>query len=285
MTEPTRPATVLCRGLGFVEGPVHLAAGGIVFVSLSDGRVYKLSIQGAVSTLSSPGGAPNGAVELADGTILVARNGGHCPDVELPRTDAGIIWVRDGEWGWVTRAPIAPNDLCMGPDGLVYFTDPSRVRAKDDGRIWRCDPTGSDLELLARVPWFPNGIGFGKSDELVVSSTGDGYLWRYEVGDAGLEEPDLLGQTSGGPDGFAFDIDGNVVVAVVGDDDTPGCLEVWSADGERLERVHLGSSRYYTNVALSGEHELVVTDSDNGAIMQISDWPSAGLPLYPFRDV
>lgn len=44
-----------------------------------------------------------------------------------------------------------------------------------------------------------------------------------------------------------------------------------------------GPNSAYTNLALSEEKVLVVTDSDAGAVLAIDDWPAAGLPLYPFR--
>jgi len=64
---------------------------------------------------------------------------------------------------------------------------------------------------------------------------------------------------------------------------TRGTIQTWTTENELVEVLEPGPNSAYTNLALSEEKVLVVTDSDAGAVLAIDDWPAAGLPLYPFR--
>lgn len=289
-TDGRRPPTLVAQqavraaGLGFVEGPVLRQCGDIVAVSLDHGCLYQIGEDGA-RRLTNTGGAPNGAVEAADGTLFIAQNGGSWPGSPARSSAGGIQRVAtDGSVDWLTLDPIAPNDLCFGPDGMLYVTDPTRQTGLDDGRLWRVHPESGASELLCSVPWFPNGIAFGASDDaLFVASTRDGLVYRFAVTANGLGQAEVFSRGGGAPDGMAFDANGNLLVAAVGTPTVPGVIEVWDPTGSLLDVVALGTSRYYTNLALSAvENLLLVTDSDAGTLLAI-EWPVLGLPLHPFR--
>src|SRR5687767_8357318 len=131
---------VLASGLGFTEGPVFRQSGDIAVVSMGRGQVCFLG-EGE-STWADTGGGPNGLAEAADGSLYVAQNGGRGRAFPRPTATGGVQVVRpDRSVSYVTSDPISPNDLCFGPDGLLYVTDPTRrAPRRDDGRIWRVDP-------------------------------------------------------------------------------------------------------------------------------------------------
>src|SRR3546814_10834492 len=60
----------------------------------------------------------------------------------------------------------APNDLCFGPDGRFYFTDPRAPADPADrdsalpGRLYACARDGTGIELLHEGPRFINGLAF-----------------------------------------------------------------------------------------------------------------------------
>jgi gluconolactonase len=191
----------------------------------------------------------------------------------------------DGMVRWLTRDPIAPNDLCLGPDGLLYVTDPTRRPSRDDGRLWRCDPETGEAEMLLSVPWYPNGIGFGPEDDaLYVASTGEREIKRFPLLNGRLGRPEVvIRMERGHPDGFAFDADGNLIVCAVSMTEAPGELQTWSPNGRLLDVLRPGPGRRYTNAALSADRVLIVTDSDGGRVLAFDSWPTAGLPLHPFR--
>lgn len=277
----------LAENVGFTEGPVFRQQGDFVFVSIDRGHLYKRSADGLVERLVNTGGGPNGATEGPGGVLYVAQNGGLVPHGAFPTMTGGVQAVTpDGGLHWVTQDQFAPNDLCFGPDGKLYVTDPTRRPELNDGRLWQVDIESGRSELLASVPWYPNGIGFGLDPEvLYVASSGESRLVKFHIdGNRLSREETAFVMPRGHPDGFAFDAEGNVIVGAVGDNPGDrGQIQVWSAAGKLEEVIEPGASRLYTNVAFSDNRELVITDSDGGSILVIDGWPTAPLPLFPFR--
>lgn len=281
---------VLASDLGFTEGPVITLAGDVVVTSIDRGCLYRIGSDGA-SVMAVTGGGPNGLTEgtseSGGSTLYVSQNGGTRPAHKWPYVTGGIQVVRlGGRVDWVTQDPVSPNDLCFGPDGLLYFTDPTRGRsARDDGRLWRCDPGTGEAQLLCSIPWYPNGIGFGVEDDAVyVASTGEHRIWRFPLVSTGLGRPEVFIEMAFGmPDGFAFDVDGNLITTAVGYDGRPGEIQTYDRNGVLLGSFCPGPNAKYTNVALGASQTLVITDSEGGNVLVAEDWPTAGLPLHPFR--
>jgi gluconolactonase len=277
---------LLADGLGFTEGPTFMRSGQLVVTSMDRGHIYSISAS-TVALLAAVGGGANGATEAADGSIMIAQNGGRGPGHRNPSTVGGVQRIApDGRVTWVTMDPIAPSDLCFGPDRLLYVTDPTRAPIRNDGRLWRVDTASGEAELLASVAWYPNGIAFGREDDaFYVASTWQSAIVRFPLRFSGVGDPEVFAITTGGaPDGIAFDAEGNLIAALIGTEPSkPGCLQIFDENGRLLDTVELGSSHYYTNVALSAQHTLVVTDASAGAVLTTSAWPTAGLPLHPFR--
>jgi gluconolactonase len=292
---------LLAEDVGFTEGPVFHSSGDIVVVSIDRGHLYRLR-DGTTEVLAVTGGGPNGAAEGIDGSLFVAQNGGMWPAHRWPPITGGVQVVRpSGKVDWLTQDPVSPNDLCFGPDGLLYVTDPTRNGRRDDGRLWRCDPDTGESELLTSVPWYPNGIGFAREDDaLYVASSGDATIQRFPLTPSGLGKPEaVIRMTSGAPDGFAFDVENNIVIAAPkphatvasseqlyeqSTTDDAGSVQTWTLEGELMDEFHPGTSRYYTNVAINADARMIVTDASAQAVVVVEDWPHAGLPLHPFRD-
>jgi gluconolactonase len=277
----------LATGLGFVEGPVHLQGGGMLVTSVDRGHLYRLEDDGEVHLHSVPGGGPNGATEGSNGGIFVAQNKGFGPDWRRPSEHGGVqVVTRNGHVDFVTTDPIAPNDLCFGPDGLLYTTDPNRDPDRwDDGRIWRCDIESGDAELIASVGWYPNGIAFGPEDDaFYVANMGKKQILRWSLDNSARGVPEVYIQLENGfPDGFAFDVEGNVWIATAGLDEAPGNVQIWDRDGRLTEEINFSDSTFITNVAIDGTGRAIITDADSGTVWSIPDAPYAGLALHPFR--
>jgi gluconolactonase len=256
-----------------------------VCTSIDHGCLYALRPAGP-EVLAVTGGGPNGATEGPGGVIYVAQNGGRRPARPWPGVTGGVQAIGPGGLvSWVTMDPVASNDLCFGPDSLLYITDPTRRAARDDGRLWRCDPRSGEAELLASVPYYPNGIGFGLEDDaLFVASTGQSAIIRIPVTAAGLGKPEVfIRMDYGMPDGFAFDRSGNITVAAVGQMG-PGEIQTYDGSGRLIDTIRPSTSAKLTNVALSGDGVLIVTDAEAGTVLAIRGWPERGLALHPFRD-
>lgn len=277
--------TVIARGLGFTEGPIIRQQGDYVVTSVDQGRLYRIA-DGTVEVFAETRGGPNGATEGADGSIYVAQNGRGIPPYAGPRdremTGGVQVVSPDGaKVDWVTRDPVSPNDLCFGADGLLYVTDPTRPITRSNGRVWSVDVATGDTEILAQMDWYPNGIGFGlDADVVFVADSTNGRVVRYAIENSRLTSEDPFIQVEQGfPDGFDFDTEGNLILAVP----KAGRIETWSMEGELLDVTVVGPHDHYTNLAIDEHGTLIICDAHEGTVIEYRNWPAAGLALYPFR--
>lgn len=274
----------IAEGIGFTEGPVIRQRGDYVVTSCNTGKLYRIN-GSDVSVFAETGGGPNGAAEGADGRIYVAQNGRGVPPYTTRLRDitggVQVIEPDGGDVGWVTQDPVSPNDLCFGPDGLLYVTDPTRPMTKHNGRLWAIDVESGETDILAQLDWYPNGIGFGLDPGvLLVVDSSNHNLVRFSLDNGRLGPPDpFIHFENASGDGFDFDTDGNVIMSLPGG----GTIETWSMEGEQLDVTEVGHDGHgFTNIAVNEDRVLIGCDARGGAVEQF-DWPSAGLPLYPFR--
>lgn len=278
----------LAEGLQFPEGPVWLGPERVAFVQIR-GQCISLWTAGAVTGIAATSGGPNGATLGLDSALYVANNG-------------GLALGHEGRWqasapipGRIQRVSLAgevtdvavdlpgtppnrPNDLCFGPDGLLYYTDPhdwENLPHVGVGRVARTTLDGR-VDLVAEVPAFPNGIAFGPDDRLYVAQS---VTRRILVLDP---VPGATPQTHctlprGYPDGFCFDAAGGLYVAgSLGD-----ALVVFEPDGTVRDVIDMGKGSEPTNCCL-GDGVLYVTLSGTGQLVAL-DMPVEPLALYPAR--
>lgn len=264
---------VVASALGFPEGPLALPDGRVAFVEQYCGRVA-VAEDGRVATLARTGGSPAGLALGPDGRLYVTLGRGVVGNwmSSDPRTPAILaVAVDSGEVEVVvTQAngkPLrAPNDLCFGPDGALYFTDPADYAPGADVTGWICRAENGAAEILYEVGnTFPNGAAFDAGGALVwvetrtrrvVRASGTGLETLAE-----LEEPAT-------PDGCAFTNDGRLLVATF----AAGGITIvdWSEGEARAEELVWSDDVVPTNCAFAGS-TLWVTDVGR-------DWDNAGTP-------
>jgi len=277
---------VVAEGLGFTEGPVWTRDGRLLVASIDHGVIYEIGAGGGAGVLVETGGGPNGMTEGADGVLYVAQNGGIFGANSRSRKPAppGIQAIEGGRVRYLADGLGAPNDLCFGPDGRLYFTDPRGWARPEDlppGRVYAM-ALGGAPELLAEGPAFTNGIAFGPdATRLYVAETFGRRVLVYLVRDGALGEPEEFCRIDPGmPDGMCFDVDGLLYVAATSAEQ----VQVFDRDGVCVERLHCGDNALITNCCFGGSDgaALFATDSRGQRVLAF-ELGVAGLPLFPFR--
>ena len=280
--------TVLATGLQFPEGPVWLGTRRVAFTEIR-GQCVSLWHDGTLARVARTGGGANGATLGPDGALYVANNGGlslgHDGRWTAPDAIPGRIQrvtlageVSDVAVRLPGAPPNRPNDLCFGPDGLLYYTDPHNWEDLEHlglGRVGRTTLDGR-VELVAEIPAFPNGIAFGPDDRLYVAQS---VTQKILVMDAkpGATPAVYATLPRGYPDGFCFDASGRLYAAgSLGD-----VVLVFEPDGEVRDIVEMGAGSEPTNCCL-GDGALYVTLAGTGQLVAL-DMPVEPLPLYPAR--
>jgi sugar lactone lactonase YvrE len=230
-------------------------------------------------------GGANGATRVADGGFLVANNGG----VDLARTGVienppppriappGLQRVSpDGEVTYLARDGLdAPNDVCAGADGVVYFTDPGHFpppEGKFVGRVMAYEPDGA-LRTHADGFWFCNGIAFEPSGTLVVVEQAG--LQRLNVDGSREWVIERLGRGAG--DGFCLDRDGRFYVASTV---AHGVRVI--EDGKEVDFLEIPGEGVTSNCCFGGADGrlLFATDAVPGRVVVWEGLTTPGLPIH-----
>ncbi|TMK22098.1 MAG: SMP-30/gluconolactonase/LRE family protein [Actinobacteria bacterium] len=284
---------VLATGLRFPEGPVYLGDGVVAFTEIQGQRISRFD-GATTSVVAATGGGANGATLGADRAIYVANNGGISlgpggywfpPDpidgriqrVTLDGTCADVSGDLPGD------APHRPNDICFGPDGKLYFTDPRNwedLAHLETGRIWRLDPSTGPATVVAQIPLFCNGLAFGPDPaRLYIAQSMAMKIVECEWTPDGLGAPrEWAALPEGFPDGFCFSAEGDCYVC----GSTADVLQVFDVEGSVMYTIPFPDHSEPTNCCI-GDGVLYVTCSGTGELLAF-DLGIAPLPLFPFRN-
>jgi gluconolactonase len=292
---PTPTRGIFTRGLSVPEGPVALPDGSWLVVEGGRGSVTQITPDGSSNRIVAHTGEPNGLAVDKDGFIWVAelRN----PPSLMRMTLDGNIEIIATEF---EGKPFQfPNDLCFGPDAALYLTDSGflmedfapggKIRLdymdmRMDGSLLRIDRETRAIEMLDTGIQCTNGLAFGPDNALYVAETRTGAILRYEWKSNGklgpretfanvLDKSLPLGWK--GPDGMAFGLDGNLYIAVFGQQE----VVVLAPDGSTVQRIKT-EGKEPTNLAfgLPGQKKIYVTECEFGQ-METYDVGVDGLPL------
>ncbi|HEX4532493.1 MAG TPA: SMP-30/gluconolactonase/LRE family protein [Acidimicrobiia bacterium] len=291
---------VICSGPEFGEGPVWCppdgaaAEGTLVCTSVTEGTLSRIWPEsGRREVIADTGGGANGAALAADGGFLVTQNGGIDFSIfeifgELPPpryVPSGLQRVApDGQVSYLTPPLQMPNDLCVAPDGTVFFTDPLwPPREPPTGRVLALDPDGS-MRVAADGFWAPNGIILDTDDEtLIVVENGrngehHGFVRLRPDGTRELFAPERVG------DGGALDVEGRIYMAGGGH-----VVTIYEPDGTVVEQLECpGDHPVSTNLCFGGPDLRTLFAVDGGAPGHVYCWtglPTPGRPLPPWPGI
>jgi gluconolactonase len=285
--------SVVAEGVAFPEGLAWSPDDECLFVSgAADGRFYSVRPDDReLDLVADIGGGLNNCTLAAGGGCLVAQNGGlsgrnimaeRYPEMRrLPEPTAatpGLILVRaDGASEVILDEGVdAPNDLAVGTDGALYFTDPGDRFLPDPPtpRLMRYAP-GVGLSVFAEGFDYCNGIAFDRDSILITDRVG--LLRLLPDGSREWIVQDELDQT---PDGIAVDEEGRIYVAAGHD----GCVHVIEG-GEIVDSlVTPGGASRITNCCFGGPDltSLFVADPVNWSVGVWLDMPCRGRELPPW---
>src|SRR6185437_4912764 len=231
--------TTVADGFGFTEGPVWDPAGLLYVSDESLNKIFRVYLDGRRETLIELGD-PDGNTFDRHLRLL------DCASVlrAIIRIDANGKYaiLADRYQGHRFNSP---NDVVMGPDGAIYFTDPTLDLPKGQKQeipfqgVFRLDDKGS-VQLLTKDLSQPNGLAFTPDGRRFFVDDSDKRNIRvYDVGrDGTLSNGRIFGEEPGGPDdgvpdGMRFDRRGNLFVT------GPKGIWVWDAQGHHLGTIVL----------------------------------------------
>lgn len=225
-------------GMGFAEGPVWDPAG---FVYVSDEvinkifRIYPDGHKEELISLGDPDGNTYDQHQLIDCASVLRA-------VIRIKPDGTYTVLADRYEG---KRFNSPNDVVIGPDGAIYFTDPTSDLPKDQKQelefkgVFRLDAQGR-VTLLTKDLTEPNGLAFSPDGKrLYVDDSTEKNIRVFDFQPDGTlrngrifaEEPGAKGE--GVPDGMRLDRAGNLYVT------GPGGIWIWNSEGHHLGTIIL----------------------------------------------
>ncbi|MGD0093728.1 MAG: SMP-30/gluconolactonase/LRE family protein [Planctomycetota bacterium] len=178
----------LAGGLKFVEGPVWMPGGFLVFSDIPADELKKWSEKDGLTTFRTPSHNANGNFLSTDGLLLTCEHSSR--RVTRTEKDGSIAVLADSYDG---KKLNSPNDLVMKSDGMIYFTDPPYGVPKGEKReqpknfVFRLDPKTKELKPIADDFDMPNGLCFSPDEKkLYIADSGQPrHIRVFDVKDDG----------------------------------------------------------------------------------------------------
>lgn len=226
-------------GFGFTEGPVWDPAGFLYVSDEEQNKIYRLSLDGQKKEVVSLGD-PDGNTYDHENRLI------DCASV----LRAIIAVSPDGKYKILAdkfegKKFNSPNDVIIGPDGVIYFTDPTLDLGKGEKQeipfqgVYRLDSKGN-VSLLTKDLTQPNGLAFSPDGKrFYVDDSEEKNIRIYDVGaDGTLANGRVFGEEKGAPhegvpDGIKVDKQGHIFVT------GPKGIWVWDPDGHHLGTIEM----------------------------------------------
>ncbi len=228
----------VATGFGFTEGPMWDSAGFLYVSDETLNKIFRVHLDGKKEEVIALGDPDGNTFDRQHRLI-------DCASV----LRAIIEVTPDGKYKILAdhyegKKFNSPNDVIVGPDGALYFTDPTLDLVAGEKQeipfqgVYRLDDKGN-VRLLTKDLTQPNGLAFSPDGKhfyiddskekniRVYDAAPDGTLSNGRI--FGDEQP--TGKHEGVPDGMRVDKNGNLFVT------GPKGIWVWDANGNHLGTI------------------------------------------------
>ena len=205
------PVQRLNLGQGHAPEDVAIDADGKIYGGFEDGRIVQLAADGTQPRVfANTQGRPLGLIFDREGNLIVAD----ALKGLLSINKVGDVKVlADEEHGWKFSCL---NDLDVGPDGTIYFTEASQkfpmsqhvsdlLEHQPNGRLLAWDPKSQTIRMLLKEIYFANGVAVSPDQSFVlVAETGMYRVRRYWLSGPQAGQWDVfIDNLPGFPDGIS----------------------------------------------------------------------------------
>ena len=268
---------------GFGPEDVALDAEGYIYGGLQDGRIVKLSADGASQETFATieGGRPLGLHFDKSGNLIVADAHYGLLSFAPDGTQTVLTTTHGGRKFGFT------DDLDIAEDGTIYFSDASDTysqsyyhydlaEARGHGRLLSYNPATNETNMLLDNLYFANGVALSADEDFVlVNETGRYRVTRYWLkGDKAGTSEIFIDNLPGFPDGISHSPETNSSKGIF-----------WLAlASPRLPAMDKTHSKPWLKKLLSKlpaslnpkaiHHGVVVGLDENGAVKQVLHDPS-----------
>jgi gluconolactonase len=227
----------VATGFGFTEGPVWDKAGFLYVSDEEINKIYRVYPDGHKEELIALGD-PDG--NTFDRQFRLLDCASVLRAIIRISPDGKYVVLADHFEG---KRFNSPNDVVMGPDRAIYFTDPTLDLPQGEEQeipfqgVYRLDEKG-EVRLLTKDLTQPNGLAFSPDGKrFYVDDSQQRNIRVYDFSpDGTLKNGRIFGEEPGGkgegvPDGIKVDRNGNLFVTGLGG------IWVWDKEGHHIGTI------------------------------------------------
>jgi gluconolactonase len=231
--------TRVAGNFGFTEGPVWDDSGFLYVSDEEQNKIYRVFRDGRKEEVISLGD-PDGNTYDRKHRLIDCASVLRAIIAVTPEGSYTVLADR-----YEGKKLNSPNDVIIGPDGAIYFTDPTLDLVKGEHQeipfqgVYRLDDKGG-VRLLTKELTQPNGLAFSPDGKhFYVDDSEQRNIRVYDVApDGSLSHGQIFGEEPGGPhqgvpDGIKVDRKGNLFVT------GPKGIWIWDAKGHHLGTIEM----------------------------------------------